>query len=57
MKIFDKYNDILTPKDVAEILDSSVDFIRKAARNNLIPHKKIGLKIFFIKKTLIEFLN
>ena len=55
--MLEKYNDVLTVKDLCEILPVGRNSIYKLLDNNTIKHIRIGKKIIVPKKYLIEYLD
>lgn len=55
MDILEKYADILTPKDLQEILHSSRNTIYKFLNNGTIPSVRLGDKILIPKADIINF--
>ncbi len=55
MDILEKYDDILTPKDLQEILHSSRNTVYKFLNNGTIPSVRLGDKILIPKADIINF--
>ena len=55
--MLESYKDILTPKDICEILGSCKTTVYKQLNANIIPNRVIGKKIYISKELFIKYLN
>jgi excisionase family DNA binding protein len=55
--MLEKYNDVLTSKEVLDILHISKNTLYDLLNKNMIPYIKIGRSYRISKKSLIEFLG
>lgn len=52
-----KYSDLLTVDDMAELLDASTRTIYRLCDKDELPYRKVGRRLYFPKKSVIEILH
>ena len=52
-----KYSDLLTVDDMAELLDTSTRTIYRLCDKGELPYRKVGRRLYFPKKSVIETLH
>ena len=52
-----KYGDLLTVDNMAELLDTSTRTIYRLCDKDELPYRKIGRRLYFPKREMIEFLG
>lgn len=54
-EMFEKYPDVETPEQVAEMLQIGLTLTYRLLRNGMLPSKRIGKKYIIAKRTVIKF--
>ena len=54
-ELFEKYPDVVTPEQVAEMLQIGLTLTYRLLRNGMLPSKRVGRKYIIAKQTVIEF--
>ena len=54
-ELFEKYPDVVTPEQVAEMLQIGLILTYRLLRNGMLPSKRVGKKYIIAKQTVIEF--
>lgn len=55
-ELFENYPDVVTPEQVAEMLQIGLTLTYRLLRSGVLPAKRIGRKYIIAKKNVIEFI-